>query len=84
MHASPIHRAGGGCDCLLPIVFVRPSPADINGDGFVDVSDLLVVLAVLAVLVAWGNTSGPEDVNGDGIVDVLDMLEVLAAWGSCP
>jgi hypothetical protein len=52
-------------------------PADINGDSFVDVLDLLAVLA------AWGNTGGPEDVNGDGIVDVLDLLELLSAWGPC-
>jgi hypothetical protein len=51
---------------------------DVNGDGTVDVLDLLAVLA------AWGATSGPEDINGDGIVDVLDLLEILASWGSCP
>ena len=45
--------------------------------GVVDVLDLLALLA------AWGNTSGPEDINGDGIVDVLDLLELLAAWGPC-
>jgi len=54
----------------------EPCPADINGDGVVDVLDLLEVLA------QWG-TSGPADINGDGIVDVLDLLEVLAAWGPC-
>ena len=52
-------------------------PEDINGDGIVDVLDLLALLA------AWGNPGGPEDVNGDGIVDVLDLLMVLAAWGPC-
>ena len=54
-----------------------PCAADVNGDGVVDVLDLLIVLA------AWGATSGPEDINGDGIVNVLDLLEVLAAWGPC-
>jgi hypothetical protein len=52
-------------------------PADVNGDGAVDVLDLLAVLA------AWGNAGGPEDVNGDGAVNVLDLLEVLSAWGPC-
>ncbi len=52
------------------------SPADINGDGKVDVLDLLEVLG------AWGECSGecPADVNGDGVVDVLDLLAVLSAW----
>jgi len=54
-------------------------PADVTGDGVVDVLDLLAVLA------AWGASGGglPEDITGDGIVDVLDLLEVLGAWGPC-
>jgi len=51
---------------------------DIDGDGTVDVTD------ILAVVGAWGNTSGPEDVNQDGIVDVSDVLVVVGAWGACP
>ena len=51
-------------------------PADITGDGVVDVLDLLEVLG------QWG-TSGSADITGDGTVDVLDLLEVLAAWGPC-
>ena len=53
-----------------------PCPADITGDGVVDVLDLLEVLA------QWGG-SGSADITGDGVVDVLDLLEVLAAWGPC-
>jgi hypothetical protein len=54
-----------------------PCPADINGDGFVDVLDLLDLLA------AWGAAGGPADINGDGIVDVVDLLLLLSAWGPC-
>ncbi len=53
-----------------------PCPADITGDGIVDVLDLLEVLS------QWG-TAGSADITGDGIVDVLDLLEVLSAWGAC-
>jgi hypothetical protein len=50
-------------------------PGDVNGDGVVDVLDLLEVLA------AWGPCPGcPADINGDGVVNVLDLLEVLANW----
>ncbi|MDG2292400.1 MAG: S8 family serine peptidase, partial [Phycisphaerales bacterium] len=52
-------------------------PADITGDGTVDVQDLLVVLS------DWGG-SGSADITGDGIVDVMDLLGVVAEWGSCP
>jgi Zn-dependent metalloprotease len=51
---------------------------DVSGDGTVDVTDLLAVVG------AWGNTSGPEDVNQDGAVDVSDLLAVVDAWGACP
>ncbi len=55
-----------------------PCPADVTGEGVVDVLDLLAVLA------AWDETGDvPEDITGDGVVDVLDLLEVLAAWGPC-
>ena len=49
---------------------------DVNGDGLVDVSDLL------AVMDAWGPCNGcSADLNGDGIVDVVDLLEVVGNWG---
>jgi hypothetical protein len=51
-------------------------PADLNGDGVVDVDDLLIVLG------AWGTPGG--DVNGDTTTDVDDLLIVLGAWGPCP
>ncbi|MHC5048733.1 MAG: hypothetical protein ACYTGY_19600, partial [Planctomycetota bacterium] len=35
-------------------------PADLNGDGVVDVTDFLQLLAV------WGQSGVPEDINGDG------------------
>jgi hypothetical protein len=54
-------------------------PADLTGDGSVDVSDLLVLLG------AWGACSGcASDLNGDGFVDVSDLLMLFAAWGTCP
>jgi len=51
--------------------------ADINGDGTVDVLDLIELLA------AWGECTGdcPADLTGDGMVDVLDLLAVLGQWG---
>ena len=69
--------AGEVEDYTIIVIETPPCPADVNGDGVVDVLDLLALLA------AWGNAGGPEDINGDGIVDVLDLLELLAAWGPC-
>ena len=50
---------------------------DINGDGYVDVSDLLTIID------HWGQTDSPADVNVDGIVDVSDLLIVVGNWGPC-
>jgi len=52
-------------------------PADVTGDGVVDVLDLLELLGT------WGQTGGAADINGDGIVDVLDLVALLGAWGPC-
>lgn len=50
-------------------------PGDVNGDGVVNVSD------VLALLATWGPCgSCDEDLDGDGIVGVNDLLLVLKHW----
>lgn len=59
--------AGGDC------------PADLNDDGFVNVSDLLLLFGV------WGECPGcPADLNEDGFVNVSDLLLLFGAWGECP
>ena len=54
-----------------------PCPADCNGDGGVNVTD------VLSIIGDWGSTTGC-DVNGDGVTNVSDLLEVISNWGACP
>ena len=73
----------------LPIVLdFQPSQqvvscnSDINGDGFVSVTDLL------AVIDSWSPTGNccpgcQGDVDGDLVVDVSDVLQVVGDWGSC-
>ncbi len=48
--------------------------SDVNGDGVVDVLDLI------AVLLAWGTDDSAADVNNDGVVDVADLIEVTSKW----
>ena len=50
---------------------------DTNGDGVVNVTDLLNVIN------QWGFTDVDSDLNGDGIVDVTDLLLVVGNWGDC-
>ena len=55
-----------------------PICADVDGDSFVAVHDLL------AVLEAWGSDDPDADVDGDGIVGMDDLEAVIANWGACP
>lgn len=55
-----------------------PCPWDVDGDGSVNVGDLLAMLA------AWGPNPGhAADFDGDGAVGVTDLLALLAHWGPC-
>jgi hypothetical protein len=51
------------------------NPADLNGDGSVDASDLAILLS------NWGG-SGAGDIDGSGTVDAGDLSALLSAWGS--
>ena len=54
-------------------------PTDLNGDGTVDATDVLTLLA------AWGANPGhPADIDGDGTVGASEVLALLLDWGSCP
>ncbi len=60
-----------------------PCPADANGDGFVNVLDLI------DLLLCFGQPAIPgcvgEDINLDGTVNVLDLIDLLLAFGqACP
>ena len=85
MISENVDQLAGGNDyagttesALNDLVKSTPCPSDLNGDDYVNVDDLLLLIA------AWGNTSGDEDINSDGSVNVDDMLLLIAAWGSCP
>ena len=63
------------------VVFPEPScPADFNGNYFVEVEDLLVMLT------SFGCTTTCEgDIDGDGSVGIGDLLVLLSTVGSpCP
>ena len=62
-----------GCNVEPPEV----CNGDVNGDDFVDGTDLSIVLGF------WGDCSGcPADVNEDGLVDGVDLSVVLGYWGN--
>lgn len=53
--------------------------ADLSGDGEIDISDLLQLLAV------FNTNSTDGDVSGDGQTDISDLLQLLAVFDTaCP
>ena len=67
------------------IVFLVDVPtneceADLNGDGYVNVSDMLQLIE------AWGpctTKTCDADIDGDNYVRVSDLLVLIDNWGSC-
>lgn len=54
----------------------QPCPGDVDGNGVVDVDDLLLILS------GWGG-DGSGDADGDGDVDVDDLLMAIGNFGDC-
>jgi hypothetical protein len=66
------------CD-ICPELCQAACPWDLNGDGNVFVTDLLLLLA------SWGPCADcPVDFNEDGLVNVVDLLALIANFGPCP
>ncbi|MDG2423884.1 MAG: C25 family cysteine peptidase [Phycisphaerales bacterium] len=50
-------------------------PADLDGDGEVEVDDLLLIIS------SWDSPNA--DITGDGTTNIDDLLEALAGFGLC-
>ncbi|MHC5003062.1 MAG: hypothetical protein ACYTJ0_08050, partial [Planctomycetota bacterium] len=51
---------------------------DTDGNGMVDVDDLM------KVILAWGTDDRDADIDGSGTVDVDDLMSVIEVFGACP
>jgi hypothetical protein len=73
IHEPPLYQ-------VIEVLETPPCQGDADGDGVVNVVD------VLAVLGAWGPCPGAAcaaDFDGNGLIDVLDFLAILQNWGPC-
>ncbi len=57
-----------------------PSPADLTGDGMVNVLDLIEMLSCYGQTAVGGCASA--DLTDDGVINVLDLIELLLDFGS--
>jgi N-acetylneuraminic acid mutarotase len=79
-----IYAFGGGVDTDVSISTVEeynliPPPPDFNGDGLVDIKDLLRLIE------SWGQDDPTVDIApppfGDGVVDAGDLEILMSYWG---
>lgn len=75
MHGSQRHQLqpyatldNGSCEAACS--------GDFNGNGVIEVSDVLVALGEFGCLVSCS-----ADMDGDGLVGVNDILDILAQFG---
>jgi hypothetical protein len=60
----------------------EPTPGDVNGDGLVDVVDLLYLVEAFGSVTGDANYNPQCDFNHDGLVDVVDLLDVVYNFGT--
>jgi hypothetical protein len=83
---NKIYAIGGSVPTILSTVeeydtgfIITPPSPDFNGDGIVDIKDLLRIIE------SWGQNDPMVDIaplpSGDGIVDVLDLELLISYWG---
>ncbi len=78
-----VSEYGGSKITLLRPLGAADCPADINGDGVVNVLDLIDLLLSFGQPAVLGCPS--PDVNRDGAVNVLDLTDLLPEFGQpCP
>ncbi len=65
---------------LLSVTLGADLPADLNGDGCVDLLDLSTLLANFGTF--GGATAEQGDITGDGNIDLSDLSELLVVFGS--
>ena len=64
------------------LTVVPPLPGDIDGDGHVDVVDLLLLVDAFGSVTGDANYDARCDFNHDGSVDVVDLLDLVYNFGT--
>ena len=73
MQANHLASFDDGLNPILIAKGVFCQPADLNFDGSINVTDLLLLIDM------WGGT-GSADIDSNGVVDVSDLLILIGSW----
>ncbi len=74
-----VYRVGAGASfvAVAQIQPVEPPPFDVNNDGVVDVTDLVLVASNFSET----GVGVEGDVNADGVIDIFDLVLVAKRFG---
>ena len=70
--STVLHDVAG--NQTLTVAPIDAITGDLNGDGVVDVEDLV------ALLLAWGSDDPSADLDGNGSVGVEDLVILILNW----
>ena len=62
---------------LSAVVAMPVIPGDVNGDGIVDVLDIVTMVSIILGEPPTPYQLQAGDLNGDGIIDVLDIVSII-------
>ena len=81
-YASPVENETDIADNTLSggTVYVG-IPGDINGDGVVDVYDLIVIASAYGFSPSDPNWNSDSDINGDNTIDIFDLILGASHYG---
>ncbi len=84
LHASyrTTSSAEGDSGCVGFRVVEVPVPGDVDGNGHVDVVDLLYLVAAFGSMTGDARYDTRCDFNQDGAIDVIDLLDMVYNFGT--
>jgi hypothetical protein len=78
---APAAWSATGCAESPNFTIVDMTPGDVDGDGHVDVVDLLWLVDAFGSVTGDASFNWACDFNDDGSVDVVDLLIMVENWG---
>jgi hypothetical protein len=66
---------------IIQVLNATATPWDVNGDGKVDIKDILIVAKAYGSNPGDPNYDPRADVNGDSKIDIKDILIVAKHYG---
>jgi hypothetical protein len=82
IHVQAKDGAGNESDVVtVSAVLVSPKKGDFNGDGKVDVADVILALQIMSDIKPSGSVSMNAEVNGDGRIGLPDAIYIMQKEG---